>query len=453
MFKNYLNRKTIYLCLAATAVSGFSASSAAPAAARVSSEVSLAGISRLLEENTAGNSLIVPSSVAATGSALTASGAAVNTFSNGLAWPSTGSALQNPASGAAATVATGSSVQAAGQEEKQKKSSKKKSKKVKKQFRAKAISIADNYVNIRKEPNTRSKIQGKLYKGSAANVIKTKGAWVKIESGNVTGYIKKSYLAIGAEAQKVAEKYGNKLVSVKKNVVTLNVREKKSTKSAILTQIPEDEMYEVAYEGQNWAKIIVDGDTKGFVAKEFVNVHIRFKKAVSVQEEQVQRARRRAAAQAEQQRLNTISSGQTGSSGRSGSNSSSGSANGSNAKATGSTGADIAQYAQNFVGNPYKWGGTSLTNGADCSGFVQSIYAQYGYSLPRTSREQSRYGKSVSLSQVQPGDLIFYKHGSTVGHVAMYIGGGRVVHAASSRQGIIISNMNYNQPYCAKRIV
>ena len=109
------------------------------------------------------------------------------------------------------------------------------------------------------------------------------------------------------------------------------------------------------------------------------------------------------------------------------SSSSSGSSSGS--------GSAIADYATQFVGNPYVWGGTSLTNGADCSGFTQSVYAQFGYSLPRTSYEQQNWGTEVSYADAQPGDLICYG-----GHVAIYMGNGQIVHASNSRDGIKISN-------------
>ena len=98
------------------------------------------------------------------------------------------------------------------------------------------------------------------------------------------------------------------------------------------------------------------------------------------------------------------------------------------------SGAAVANFALQFVGNPYKYGGTSLTDGADCSGFVQSVYAQFGISLPRTVGPQSNCGKGVSYSEAQPGDLICYS-----GHIAIYIGGGNIVHAANSRSGIIVS--------------
>ncbi len=114
-------------------------------------------------------------------------------------------------------------------------------------------------------------------------------------------------------------------------------------------------------------------------------------------------------------------------------------------------GQSIADYAVQFVGNPYVYGGTSLTNGADCSGFTQSVFANFGISLPRTAAAQSGSGTSVSLSDIQAGDLLFYSDGGGISHVALYIGGGQVVHASSSTTGIIISNYTYRSPVCARR--
>ena len=116
-----------------------------------------------------------------------------------------------------------------------------------------------------------------------------------------------------------------------------------------------------------------------------------------------------------------------------------------------SLGQEIANYAVQFVGNPYVYGGTSLTNGADCSGFTQSVMANFGIYLARTAADQSYGGTSVSISDIQPGDLLFYSDGGGISHVAMYIGGGQIVHAATESQGIIISNYNYDAPVCAAR--
>lgn len=112
------------------------------------------------------------------------------------------------------------------------------------------------------------------------------------------------------------------------------------------------------------------------------------------------------------------------------------------------SGAAVASYGLQFVGKPYVSGGTSLTNGADCSGFTQSVYARFGISLPRTSGAQAGVGKGVSYSEAKAGDLICYS-----GHVAIYIGGGKIVHAANSRKGICVSNAKYAPILTVRRII
>lgn len=295
--------------------------------------------------------------------------------------------------------------------------------KTSRKFQHIAISIAKDYVHIRKSPNTESEIKGKLYRGSSAKILKTKGDWVKVSSGSVTGYIKKEYLAIGAKAEKLADKFGKTYATVKKGTETLNVREEKSTEAGIVTQINEGDSYIVKSEGSEWVKLKLNGSKTGYVAKEYVSTEVRFTKAVSVKEEQT--------AESDSSSSSTVAGGTSSS----------------------SKGSSIAAYALKFVGNPYVWGGTSLTNGADCSGFTMSVYAHFGYSLPHSSGSQSGCGRAVSLSNLQPGDLVFYKHGGSIGHVAMYIGGGRVVHAQCKKTGITTSSVNYHTPACARRII
>lgn len=371
------------------------------------------------------------------------------------------------------------------------------------------ISIANNYVNIRKKPSTESKILGKLYKGCAATIIKTNDEWVKIKSGSVTGWINKEYLAIGFDAEELVDTYGTKWATV--NTTTLFVREKRSTDSTILTMIPMGEEFEVKKVYKEWVKIVVDeGDeadnsTVGYVSKDYVDISVTFEEAISIEEEKAEARRKaeaeaalaaqkaaqeeaarqaaqqeEAARQAAQQQAASSNSSSTSSnssssslssassSSNSSSNSSSSSSNSSNSSNSSSsnnnyssansssssnsaTGSKIAAFAQKFVGNPYVYGGTSLTNGTDCSGFTQSVFANFGISIPRTSSAQSCSGKSVSLSGVQPGDLIFYARNGRINHVALYIGGGQVVHASNEKTGIKISNMYYRTPSCARR--
>lgn len=339
------------------------------------------------------------------------------------------------------------------------------------------ISIANNYVNIRKKPNTESEILGKLYKGCAAKILETKGEWVKIKSGSVIGYINAEFLAIGFDAEELIDKYGTKWAEI--TTTTLKVREKPSTEAITLTLIPLGETYQVVKEKDGWIKILLDegdeGDeaTTGWISGDYAKINVEFEHAISIEEEETEKRREEEARKAEEEQLRRLEeqrrqqqssssnkSSSSNSSGNSGSKKpqSSSSNNSSSSESTGSVvgsgnGADIAAYAQKFVGNPYVYGGTSLTNGADCSGFVQSVYKHFGISIPRTSASQSGAGKKVSLDNLKEGDLIFYARNGRVNHVAMYIGGGQVVHASSPKTGIKISNYKYRTPYCARRIV
>ncbi|MCM1246391.1 MAG: C40 family peptidase [Roseburia sp.] len=351
------------------------------------------------------------------------------------------------------------------------------------------ISIAADYVNVRKKPNTDSKVVGKLYRGSAAKIKDKVGDWVKIRSGHVEGYIKSDYLAIGFSAEKLVDKFGTKIATV--NTETLKVREAKNTDCAVLTLVSGEESFEVLREDKEWVKIMVDGDTKGFVSKEYVKITVKFKKAVSIEEER-EEARKKAAAEAAaaqaalpQQPAQSSSSSQSSSnSGSSSSHKSSSSSHKSSSSKSGSSGkssssnkssgnggsseesssnsgdvvgsgdgSSIASYALQFVGNPYVYGGSSLTNGTDCSGFSQAVFRKFGISLPRTSGEQAGVGKKISVSSARAGDLIFYARNGHINHVAICIGGGRVVHASNPSTGITTSNIGYRTPYCARRIV
>ncbi|MCI8307016.1 MAG: SH3 domain-containing protein [Lachnospiraceae bacterium] len=350
----------------------------------------------------------------------------------------------------------------------------------KSQFENVGISIANEYVNIRKRPNVESKILGKLYRGSAATIVATKGDWVKIKSGSVEGYIKSEYLAIGKKAEKLVDKYGTKLATVR--TTTLKVREERNTECTVLTLVPDGEVFEVTKEYKDWVKIIVDDETRGYVSREYVELSVEFKEAISIEEEEaLERQRReaeeaareaeeaaRAAALARQQQAAAASNNSRPSSSSSnnrpsssGSNKSSSTKDSSSSQkhtdtgkvSTGSgTGSDAAAYAQKFIGNKYTYGGTSLTNGTDCSGFVQSVYSKYGISLPRTSGSQAGSGKSVSLDNVAPGDIIYYSSGGRVNHVGIYIGDGKIVHASNRRTGITTSNMRYRTPSGARRV-
>lgn len=116
---------------------------------------------------------------------------------------------------------------------------------------------------------------------------------------------------------------------------------------------------------------------------------------------------------------------------------------------TSATRTAIIAYAKQFLGNPYVYGGTSLTNGADCSGFTMKVFENFGIDTGRTSRDQADKGKTIPLDSIQPGDLVFYANGDYINHVALYIGGGQIIHASTPKNGIMITTMNYRTPYKA----
>lgn len=310
-----------------------------------------------------------------------------------------------------------------------------------------AISIANDYVNIRNKPSLQGKIKGRLYRGSAVTITKTyKNGWALIKSGNFRGYIKKEYLATGAEAQKLAKKYGVKYITVKKNVSSLNVREKSSKKAKVITQIASGESFYVKKCGKVWVRISIDGDL-GYVARDYVNLRVKYKHPVSISQINAEEKKKQEAESKKDTNTTTKSDTTTKTENTEKKDTD------KNTDKSEVTGSQIVKYAKKFLGCPYKYGGTSLTNGSDCSGFTQSIYKEFGYSIPRTSLEQSSYGTKVSVSSVKEGDLVFYKNGKTVGHVAIYIGDGQVIHSSNEKDGVKISKMNYRTPHCIRRII
>ena len=287
--------------------------------------------------------------------------------------------------------------------------------------------VADIYstttLNIRKKGSINAKIVGKMKKGNIATVLRKGSEWSKVRSGNVTGYVKNQYLVFDDEIKNFAKQNVKKVAKVQTE--TLRVRKKASTDSKIVTLVSEDDKLKVKKQTDDWAKVKVDGQT-GYVSKDYAKVTYSFGKAKSMKQIQAEQAAKKA----------SVSISSSGSS---------------------ATGSRIASYAQQFVGNPYRYGGNSLTGGIDCSGFTQQIMAKFGYSISRTSSSQSGDGRAVSTSNLRAGDLVFYGDGGSIDHVALYIGGGQVVHASNSapypRGGIKISNVNYRTPICARRII
>lgn len=309
-----------------------------------------------------------------------------------------------------------------------------------------AIAQVDNYVNVRAEASAESEVLGKLYNNSAATILETTdNGWYKITSGNVTGYVKCEYVVAGDEelARRVSTRYATVTTT------TLYVRTEPSTEAKILTMLPEGDDFVVIDESlidTGWVMVTtVEGD--GYISTDYVELWTDFVTAESKEEEAARLAkeeeeRRKAAeaAAAATQKAQTSSS--------SGSSESSSSSSASYSAPSGSNGQAVVNYACQFVGNPYVYGGTSLTNGADCSGFVMSVYAAFGIGLPHSSSGMRSVGYEVSTSEMQPGDIICYS-----GHVAIYVGNDTIVHASTPATGIkYTSPAAYKSIICVRRI-
>jgi len=304
------------------------------------------------------------------------------------------------------------------------------------------ISNVNNYLNIREEPNEEGKIIGKMTSKSAGEILETTedGQWYKIKSGPVTGYVKSEFILTGdaakAEALEVAELMA--IVSTDR----LNARTEPNTDSPIWTQISNSERYAVLKQTDGWVEIELD-TTSAYVATDFVDVRYALNEAI--QFTPIEDIPEPAASNGGGG--NSGSKGSTGNKGNAGNNKGSGVGNTPGNAPAGSRRTQIANYATQFLGNPYVWGGTSLTNGADCSGFTMSVMSHFGVSLPHHSGSQAGAGRSISSSEMRPGDLIFYTNsGGTINHVALYIGNGQVCHASHARDGIKISTWNYRTP-------
>lgn len=269
------------------------------------------------------------------------------------------------------------------------------------------IAQVDGNLNVRETPSTEADVVGKMPNNAGCEILEQDGEWTRIKSGKVEGYVSSEYLLSGDAALAKAQEVRQTVATV--TTTTLYVREEPNTDSTIITMMPLGEELEVIETLDGWVKINVDSD-EGYVSSDYVDISVELAKA---------------------QTMTEVRYGQGVSDVR----------------------VSLVSYATQFVGNPYVWGGTSLTRGADCSGFVLSVFANYGISLPHSSVAQANCGRKISASEAQPGDLFFYGNGSRINHVAIYIGNGQVVHASSPKSGIKISGAFYRTPVKVVRVI
>ena len=324
-----------------------------------------------------------------------------------------------------------------------------------KAFSKLVIAKVNDYVNIRSIPSEEGEILGKLYDKSVGDFIEEENGWYKIKSGTVTGYVKGEYCVTGEEAVALAKEVGTRVATV--TTTTLKVREAESTDAPVLGLVPIDEELSVVEELDGWVKVDIE-EGYGYVSSEFVSLRTDFVKAESREEEEARlqkeeeakKAAKEAARKAEEKvakdkaekaaaQEKEKKKAQEGQEGQQQAEAPAPAP----APAPTSGGSDlgnaVVDYAMQFVGNPYVYGGTSL---------VMSVYKNFGVSLPHSSSADRSQGYDVGgLANAQPGDIVCYS-----GHVGIYAGNGQIVHASTSKTGIIVSNANYRNVLAVRRI-
>ena len=282
------------------------------------------------------------------------------------------------------------------------------------------VSLASDYINVRSSPKEDGiqNIVGKFPGYAGCNILGEEDGWYKIKSGPVTGYVRKDLIATGDTAQNLAVQHAQVMAIV--NTESLNVRSEASTDSKAWTAVTSGQRYNVLNQLDGWVQLELDaGDDDGedqgaFVSTRDNNVTVQYALQEAIEYYPAVEAANAAMAFRNK----------------------------------------IVNFACQFVGNRYVWGGTSLTHGCDCSGFTQSVLKNFGISVPRVSRDQARTGSKVTSANMRPGDLIFYANRSgTINHVGMYIGNGQVVNAASTRSGIRIYRWNYRTPVAIRNVI
>ena len=282
------------------------------------------------------------------------------------------------------------------------------------------VSLASDYINVRSSPKEDgiNNIVGKFPGYAGCNILGEENGWYKIKSGAVTGYVRKDLIATGDTAQNLAVQHAQVMAIV--NTESLNVRSEASTDSKAWTAVTSGQRYNVLNQLDGWVQLELDaGDDDGedqgaFVSTRDNNVTVQYALQEAIEYYPAVEAANAAMAFRNK----------------------------------------IVNFACQFVGNRYVWGGTSLTHGCDCSGFTQSVLKNFGISIPRVSRDQARTGTKVTSANMRPGDLIFYANRSgTINHVGMYIGNGQVVNAASTRSGIRIYRWNYRTPVAIRNVI
>ena len=348
---------------------------------------------------------------------------------------------------------------------------------------ARKYAFAVKKMEIKEEMDEESRSIGSLRKGGLCYILKEEeDGWLYVESGRVRGFVQTSQVETGEDAQKTLKKYQkrakrkaaskdqkytgiegtapmakelvpweeneaflylratvNQTVVEKDYAVTtasiLNIREEKDKDSRIVGTLEEGSLcYILADKDKSWV-YIESGDVRGFVSKKYIKYDKKVQQEVEEKGEENYGTAEELIEPEENQAcyytLTSVKSGVPGDQQR---------------KA-------VVEFASQFIGNPYVWGGTSLTEGADCSGFVQSVFREYGYELPRVAEDQAQYGTKIPVEDAQPGDLVFYARNGYIYHVVLYAGDGKTIEAKGTKYGIVQGNLNTDNAVWAVRVL
>ena len=327
------------------------------------------------------------------------------------------------------------------------------------------VAKVDTFLNVRSDASEDSTVVGRFYNGNVGTLIGQDGDWALVSSGNVYGYVKNDYVLSGVDAEEYIENNCDYVAKV--TATALNVRESSSTDGEIVALSAQGDALSVVDVEDDWVKVTMGADVTGYVSSDYVCLDYAYETAKTVEEDGQAETVVASAPQATEPAGTSTEEIIYGIGDVNNTEPQDGTTAGdtntepmiTDAPAITETadpttistrGQEIADFAIQFVGNPYKYGGTSLTDGADCSGFVYAVYAHFGYQLPRSSYDQANAGYQVSVSDLKPGDLIFYRD---FGHVALYVGNGQVVHASTPQTGIKYSAYNYASICRVVRIV
>ena len=359
------------------------------------------------------------------------------------------------------------------------------------------------YVNVRAGASTESgEVVGILENGDSAVIESVEeDGWYRIRSGELEGYVASRLIATGEEAEAIAAESAYTYAKV--NAESLNVRAEESGDAQVIGTLEQGDQAEVTedYDGGAFVRVCVDADTYGYVSADYVELATEYPTGKTLEQIAAEEEALESAADAEwtedasetsweessadsgsdpvyTETTYTDTGSQTGETAYTDPYSSSEDYTDSSAQqssdtaqtvqteaqteaqtqttalAASASGSAIASYACQYVGIPYVWGGSSLSSGVDCSGFTMCVFSHFGISLPHFAASQYGCGTPVSLSNLAPGDLVFYNGSSgSIEHVAIYVGGGSIVHARGTGYGVCYSSLNYDTPDAACRVV